>query len=189
MLAQATSSIRNENESLHNLQGKTKAQKQRMKPFVSIWKLRRISLWMKFSICLRTDIWDGWVLSGHQLAAPSPHFWSFDPRFSRKTESHPYLLEGKAKVTHNGWNCSRQRICGKKNFSGMNGQRSEEVRRQQQQLLEQVNFFLILLTSRQKSWIAQNLPNHLCFCEMKTRKWNKSNFAPQFFKLYMICVQ
>ena len=28
-----------------------------------------------------------------------------------------------------------------KNFSGMNGQRSEEVRRQQQQLLEQVNFF------------------------------------------------
>ena len=114
MLAQATSSIRNENESLHNLQGKTKAQKQRMKPFVSIWKIRRISLWMKFSICLRTDIWDGWVLSGHQLAAPSPHFWSFDPRFSRKTESHPYLLEGKAKVTHNGWNCSRQRICGKK---------------------------------------------------------------------------
>ena len=97
---------------------------------------------MKFSICLRTDIWDGWVLSGHQLAAPSPHFWSFDPRFSRKTESHPYLLEGKAKVTHNGWNCSRQRICGKKNFSGMNGQRSEEVRRQQQQLLEQVNFFV-----------------------------------------------
>ena len=95
MLAQATSSIRNENESLHNLQGKTKAQKQRMKPFVSIWKIRRISLWMKFSICLRTDIWDGWVLSGHQLAAPSPHFWSFDPRFSRKTESHPYLLEGK----------------------------------------------------------------------------------------------
>ena len=66
-----------------------------MKPFVSIWKIRRISLWMKFSICLRTDIWDGWVLSGHQLAAPSPHFWSFDPRFSRKTESHPYLLEGK----------------------------------------------------------------------------------------------
>ena len=95
---------------------------------------------MKFSICLRTDIWDGWVLSGHQLAAPSPHFWSFDPRFSRKTESHPYLLEGKAKVTHNGWNCSRQRNV-RKNFSGMNGQRSEEVRRQQQQLLEQVNFF------------------------------------------------
>ena len=33
MLAQATSSIRNENESLHNLQGKTKAQKQRMSRF------------------------------------------------------------------------------------------------------------------------------------------------------------
>ena len=168
MLAQATSSIRNENESLHNLQGKTKAQKQRMKPFVSIWKIRRISLWMKFSICLRTDIWDGWVLSGHQLVAPSPHFWSFDPRFSRKTESHPYLLEGKFRKRKSpimvGIALLREFV--EKNFSGMNGQRSEEVRRQQQQLLEQVNFFLILTTSRQKSWLAQNLPNHLCFCEM-----------------------
>ena len=123
---------------------------------------------MKFSICLRTDIWDGWVLSGHQLAAPSPHFWSFDPRFSRKTESHPYLLEGKFRKRKSpimvGIALLREFV--EKNFSGMNGQRSEEVRRQQQQLLEQVNFFLILTTSRQKSWLAQNLPNHLCFCEM-----------------------
>ena len=123
---------------------------------------------MKFSICLRTDIRDGWVLSGHQLAAPSPHFWSFDPRFSRKTESHPYLLERKFRKRKSpimvGIALLREFV--EKNFSGMNGQRSEEVRRQQQQLLEQVNFFLILTTSRQKSWVAQNLPNHLCFCEM-----------------------
>ena len=98
---------------------------------------------MKFSICLRTDIWGGWVLSGHQLAAPSPHFWSFDPRFSRKTESHPYLLEGKFRKRKSpimvGIALLREFV--EKNFSGMNGQRSEEVRRQQQQLLEQVNFF------------------------------------------------
>ena len=166
MLAQATSSIRNENESLHNLQGKTKAQKQRMKPFVSIWKIRRISLWMKFSICLRTDIWDGWVLSGHQLAAPSPHFWSFDPRFSRKTESHPYLLEGKAKVTHNGWNCSRQRICGKKTSQEWTVSEVKKCGANSNNYWNRWTFFLILTTSRQKSWLAQNLPNHLCFCEM-----------------------
>ena len=144
-----------------------------MKPFVSIWKIRRISLWMKFSICLRTDIWDGWVLSGHQLAAPSPHFWSFDPRFSRKTESHPYLLEGKFRKrkspimgrialvrelwekTSQEWTVSEVKKWGDNSNNFWNRW-----------------IFLILTTSRYNSW-PQNLPIICTF--VKCRHVNEIN--------------